>query len=238
MPAATPFRTVWFDCDSTLSAVEGIDELALDAAAGVRDEVAALTLAAMEGRVPLAEVYPRRLALLRPDRRAVEALGRRYVDRIVPHATLVVDALQSQGKRVGVVSGGLLPAVRHVAQALGIADADVHGVDVRFAPDGAYLDFDRQSPLWRNGGKPAFLRARPARERPLAFVGDGITDLEAAPAAELFVGFGGVAVRARVRAEAACFILDLRELLPILLTADELQALARHPRLGRLLRTP
>ena len=40
------FRTVLFDCDSTLSAIEGIDELAVHC----RDEVEQLTDAAMRGR--------------------------------------------------------------------------------------------------------------------------------------------------------------------------------------------
>ena len=46
------FRTVIFDCDSTLSAIEGIDELAVDC----REDVERLTDAAMRGRIPLEEV--------------------------------------------------------------------------------------------------------------------------------------------------------------------------------------
>ena len=67
-PATTPgqpilrFRTVVFDCDSTLSAIEGIDELAGEH----RSAVTELTEAAMRGEVPLQDVYGRRLALIRP----------------------------------------------------------------------------------------------------------------------------------------------------------------------------
>jgi hypothetical protein len=63
------YRTVIFDCDSTLSALEGIEELASDH----RREVETLTDAAMRGEVPLDEVYGRRLELIRPTRQAVEA---------------------------------------------------------------------------------------------------------------------------------------------------------------------
>jgi len=63
------FRTVLFDCDSTLSAIEGIDELAVHC----RDDVEQLTDAAMRGRIPLEEVYGRRLRLVQPTRAAVEA---------------------------------------------------------------------------------------------------------------------------------------------------------------------
>ena len=57
-----PFDTVVFDCDSTLSAVEGIDELAGDHSA----EVSELTRRAMDGEVPLDQVYGRRLEMIHP----------------------------------------------------------------------------------------------------------------------------------------------------------------------------
>ena len=67
----SPFRTFMFDCDSTLSRVEGIDEIARG-----RKDVADLTKAAMDGAVPLDQVYGKRLELVRPSR---AELGR--VDR-------------------------------------------------------------------------------------------------------------------------------------------------------------
>ena len=57
-----PFRTVLFDCDSTLSTIEGIEELA----AANRPEIVALTEAAMRGEVPLETVYAKRLELVQP----------------------------------------------------------------------------------------------------------------------------------------------------------------------------
>ncbi|MGZ8868425.1 MAG: HAD-IB family phosphatase, partial [Thermoanaerobaculia bacterium] len=52
-----------------------------------------------------------------------------------------------------------------------------------------------------------------------AFVGDGVSDLETKPAVDLFIGFGGVAVRDRVRDEADTFVEEtsLRAVLPYLL---------------------
>ena len=61
-----PYGTLVFDCDSTLSELEGVDELC--AIVGVeRAEVEALTHRAMAGELPLEEVYGARLELLRPD---------------------------------------------------------------------------------------------------------------------------------------------------------------------------
>ena len=55
------FDIICFDCDSTLSKIEGIDELAKNV--GLGEELAELTNAAMNGIVPLEAVYekPRKL---------------------------------------------------------------------------------------------------------------------------------------------------------------------------------
>ena len=52
-----------------------------------------------------------------------------------------------------------------------------------------------------------------------ALIGDGVSDLEAKPAVDLFIGFGGVARRARVEENADVFITEprLTALLPYLI---------------------
>ncbi len=199
------FGTVIFDCDSTLSTVEGIDELA----AG-RPEITALTDAAMRGEVPLEEVYGRRLAVVRPDRARVEALGAQYVATLVPGARATVAALCAAGVRVRVVSGGVRPAVLALARALGLNDEDVAAVELRFAPDGSYAGYDEASPLARSGGKTVVIRAwRPELPGPVLLVGDGMTDLEARPAVDAFAAFTGVAARAPVVAGADYVVADM-----------------------------
>ncbi len=189
------YEHVVFDCDSTLSAMEGIDELCDALPRAAAEEVQALTNAAMEGALPLEEVYERRLAIVRPSAADLEAIGRRYVERLVPGAREVVATLREHDIEVGIVSGGLLPAVRVLARELALPDGAVEAVDVTFATDGSYLDFDHASPLWRNHGKVDVLAALRARRSPLLFVGDGVTDLEAKDVVDCFAGFGGVARR-------------------------------------------
>ena len=221
-----PYGTIVFDCDSTLSAIEGIEELAHGQA-----EIARLTRAAMEGRVPLHEVYGRRLALVRPGRADLERVGGRYVETLLPNAVRCVAALQALGKRVCIVSGGLLPAVAHAAAALGVPAALTFAVDVRFDASGAYAGFDEHSPLARAGGKIEVVRGlRRAGER-LALVGDGATDLEAAPEVERFIAFGGVAHHPRVleAARVRCLDPDFRSLLPLLLSPEEIATLRERP---------
>lgn len=229
--AGPPYGTVAFDCDSTLSAIEGIDELARLVPGGERlaGEVAALTARAMSGEVPLEEVYGRRLALLRPDRAALEALGALYVERRLPHGQALVAALRALDKRVCIVSGGLLQPVLALAEQLGVEPEEVHAVEAFLDRAGAWVGYDEDSPCARAGGKLAVLRALSSTDRGggVALVGDGATDLEAAPAVRRFVAFGGVERRAAVFEHAAvtCSSPDLAALVPLLLAPDELERL-------------
>lgn len=212
--AGPPFRSVIFDCDSTLSALEGIETLSRYH----REELERLTAASMAGEIPLDEVYGRRLELARPDRAAVEALGRAYIGAMVPGAREVVAALLQHDVDVRVLSGGLLPAVRTLAAELGIPGENVAAVPVHFHDDGAYAGFEPAAPA-RAGGKLEVVRGwLPALPRPVMLVGDGATDLEARPAVDLFVAFAGVADRPGVTA-AADVVVRSRSLAPVLALA-------------------
>ncbi|MBL8752298.1 MAG: haloacid dehalogenase, partial [Planctomycetes bacterium] len=185
----------------------------------------------MAGTRPLAEVYESRLRLLAPRREQLDAVGELYVRRLVPDAKVVVQALQFLGKSVGILSGGLLLPVQHVADHLGIPRGTVHAVPVLFTPDGRYVDFDRSSPLWRNGGKVELVRSLPATLRPMAFVGDGFTDAETRGHVARFIGYGGVVVRPPVRDRADVFVTEpsLGAILPHVLTPVERTRLAADP---------
>jgi len=130
--APPPYRTLVFDCDSTLSAIEGIDELARE---NVR-AIAELTDRAMRGELALEDVYERRLEIVRPTRAALDAVGRLYVERVLPNARELVAAAHALGKRVCIVSGGLEPAVRALADDLGLGAGDVLSVALPFDAPG------------------------------------------------------------------------------------------------------
>ena len=208
------FRCVLFDCDSTLSAIEGIDELAREHKA----EIERLTELAMRGELPLEAVYGRRLAIIRPSRAEVARVGALYVERLVAGARETVQALHEAGIEVRIVSGGLLPAVLHVGRALDIDDALVFAVDVAFDEDGGYAGFDETSPLARQGGKAALIGSWTDLPRPAMLVGDGATDLEAKEVVDRFVAFAGVEARAAVVA-GGDDVVHAASLLPVLALA-------------------
>lgn len=235
--APPPYATIVFDVDSTLSAIEGIDELA--EAAGMRKEVAALTNRAMRGEIPLESVYKGRLDSIRPSKAAIDKLGKKYVKRALPHARELVRALNRLKKRVCIVSGALEPAVRVLAEHLDIPLSGVFAVPIRHDAAGNYAGYDESSPLARSGGKIAFVRRLAEAEKGgLALVGDGITDLEAAAHASRFIAFGGVVQRPPVfeAARITCTKNDLAALVPLLCSPAEIVKLEAASSLASLVR--
>lgn len=211
------FDIICFDCDSTLSEIEGIDVLAERAGCGV--EMAALTNAAMNGEVSLESVYAQRLNLIKPDRQAIEWLAELYIERMVQGVEEVFQQLHSQGRAVHIISGGLKEAIIPLAEKLKVDASHVHAVEVLYTSKGDYQDFNRQSPLARNGGKAEICSQLKSTDLKLAIIGDGNTDMEAKKAGAFCIGFGGVVAREIVREQADVFIEspDLQAILPYLL---------------------
>lgn len=232
------FTFIFFDCDSTLSTVEGIDELARRH--GKFDEIKRLTDAAMQGEVHLQSVYDRRLQLLRPTRAEIRALEQCYRKNLVPDTQAVLQALQAVHKQVFIVSGGLLSAVRPFGMWLGVPAANIRAVELHYnSLSGQWWNFERdrwgqppdvefltvkETPLTESHGKAdvvrELLRGRQGRA---LLIGDGVSDLAAAPAVDIIVGFGGVVARPKVMADAHVCIHEnsLAPLLPLALSHRE-----------------
>lgn len=195
------FRSIAFDLDSTLSALEGIDWLAARRGPVVAAEVAELTRKAMEGELPLDELYGRRLDLVRPTREEIIALGAAYVDAMIPGARSAVGRFRSAGLRLVIVSGGLREAILPLAVTLGFAPGEVHAVGIRHDLEGNYAGWETTSPLATPNGKGAVLRAL-ALPAPLLGVGDGTTDLAMRDAGATVAAFIGVVRRENVVRQA------------------------------------
>jgi phosphoserine phosphatase len=203
-------QTVCFDVDSTLSPDEGIDVLA--AHAGVGDEVAALTRAAMGGAQRFEDAIAARLALIRPTPSQIEACLAAHPPRLTEGAASLVKALQRRGVEVHLVSGGFEPFVMPLAEELGVPAKRVHANRFVFGETRATLD--PTSPTSASGGKAVAMQRLldAGARRPLVMVGDGATDMEARPPADLAIGFGGVVVRPAVQASADWFVHSFAEL--------------------------
>lgn len=209
------FRSVVFDVDSTLSALEGIDWLAARRGPEVAAESEALTARAMAGELPIEAVYTRRLSRIRPTAAELADLGAAYIEHVQPGARELVAALHAAGTRVYLVSGGLRVSILPLAAHLGVAPIRVHAVELSPAADGTWSLLDGEQPLATQRGKPHIVRSL-ALQPPIAMIGDGSTDAAVRSVADVtFIAYTGVAVRPHVVAQAA-------------LQADSCVALARH----------
>jgi len=207
------YRLVFFDVDSTLVTIEGIDVVA-----GGDPEIAKLTDAAMNGEIPLDEVYAKRLEAIRPSRETIAQLAATYEQSLVEGARTTIAALQENAVVIHLVTAGIEQAILPLADALRIPRRNVHAVALTFDANGAYENFDRRSFLTRSGGKELVVRDVRARSHgKAAFVGDGVSDLEAKPAVDLFIGFGGVVVRPRVKENADRYVTRFEDVLQHLL---------------------
>ena len=198
------FSIICFDCDSTLSKIEGIDELGRQS--GMFDELVALTNAAMNGELALEQVYGKRLELIKPDKAQMDSLAELYISEMVEGVEEVFNTLLAQGKQVHIISGGIRQAILPLAEKLGLPADHVHAVDVLFNDDGTYNDFDQQSPLAKTEGKAIVCKQLLNGNASIVMIGDGKTDLEAKNAGATVIGFGGVAERAIVVEQADVFV--------------------------------
>ena len=212
----TALKLICFDCDSTLSAIEGIDELARLRGPEVFARVEEETREAMDGKIPVEAIFGRRLAVIRPQQADMAVVGRQYIEQIEPTALATVTQLKAAGWTPLIMSGGFRPIIAPLAAYLGIAR--IEAVDLYFDAAGHYTGYDEKFPTTRSGGKPEIMRALKAELRPsrLVMVGDGASDLETKPEVDLFVGFGRYVERPKVKAGATAFIHSLAELIPLL----------------------
>jgi len=113
------FKLIGFDMDSTLINIECVDEIA--AAAGKKDEVAAITEAAMRGEIAdYKESLRQRVALLKgvPVKHLEDVYAQRL--QLNPGATELVNACKAAGLKVLLVSGGFTFFTERVRERLGV----------------------------------------------------------------------------------------------------------------------
>jgi phosphoserine phosphatase len=177
---------VVLDVDSTLVQAEVVDLLAAEA--GVSAEVAAITEAAMAGRLDFADALRHRVALLAGLDAGVLDVVRAALP-LTPGARTLVRTLLRLGFDIALVSGGFEEVIGPVAADLGISRVAANRLEVQAGRLTGRLD----GPVLDRAGKAAALR-RFARESGLPLertvaVGDGANDLDMLEVAGLGIAF-------------------------------------------------
>lgn len=189
-------RLIVADMDSTMITIECIDELA--DYAGIKEEIAKVTEAAMRGELDFEGALKSRVRLLKG--LEASAIDRCYEERVrlMPGARTLIQTMKAHGARTVLVSGGFTVFAERVAAAIGFdrSVSNVLGID-RDKLDGTVAE-----PIVGSATKKATLLEEMARanlpvETTLA-IGDGANDIPMIEAAGL-----GVAFRAKPKTAAA-----------------------------------
>ena len=191
-----------------------------------------LTANAMQGGVPLEEVYGLRLNAIRPRREEVDALSRAYVEALAPGAVETIERLRRLGVQVVLVSGGLRHALLRMALQLGLSPGDVHAVALRFDAGGAYQGYDTASPMTTSDGKRRMVDNLEPRRTVLA-VGDGATDLAMRDVVDLFAAYTGFITRPNVVERADVVVASFAELERLVFSPPDPAIRGAHDRTRR-----
>jgi len=175
---------IFFDCDSTLTSIEGLDYLAKKK--GLESQISQITRLGMEGKITFKQSFSQRINLLKPSRSDVKDLGLIYLKHLSPNVELLFTELSERNIQVYIVSGGLKLALDAFASILPIAKNHIYGIDLHFKKNGCFQGFETNSPLLQPRGKVLVVKqiltelSKNYSENSFetAFVGDGITDLE------------------------------------------------------------
>ncbi len=189
-------RLVCLDMDSTLIEAEVIDELAK--AAGVGEQVASITEAAMRGELDFKQSFAERVRLLEGLDESVLAEIAAQLP-ITEGAERLIETLRKLGYKTAILSGGFTYFGQYLKQRLGIDyvfanELDIVNGKVTGEVAGDIVDGQRKAELLRELAE----REKISLEQVVA-VGDGANDLPMLSIAGL-----GIAFRAKpvVRAEA------------------------------------
>jgi len=179
-------QLVVFDMDSTLIDAEVIDELAI--AAGVGDQVAAITEAAMRGEVDFKQSFVQRLALLEG---LSESVLQTVADclRLNDGAEYLLKSLKQLGFKTAIVSGGFTFFGRHLQAKLGVDyvyanELNIAGGVVTGKVAGDIIDGQRKAEILIEIARELGL----SLEQVIA-VGDGANDLPMLNIAGLGIAF-------------------------------------------------
>ncbi|KAK3103388.1 hypothetical protein FSP39_018884 [Pinctada imbricata] len=204
---------VCFDVDSTVMQDEALDELAKFC--GVGKEVQEWTNKAMGGGVTFRVALTERLNIVQPSHQNLKEFISSHKLCFTPGIKELVSALQQRNVSVFLVSGGFQSIIEPAAKQLNIPKQNIYANRLKFYYNGQYAGFDENQPTSSSGGKTEVAKLLKEKHgfQNLIFIGDGITDMEACPPADAFIGFGGNVERSSVRENSAWFVKHFKELL-------------------------
>lgn len=172
----------------------------------------------MGGRMTFRTSLEKRLNVLQPSLDVLKKFLKHHKFTLSPGVKDLIQILHARRVCVFLVSGGFHGFIQPLAALLGIPSNQVYANKMLFDVYGNYAGFDKSQPTSEQGGKPAVVKLLKKEYgfRNVVMIGDGATDMEAAPPADAFIGYGGNVVRPAVKSGASWFVTDFNELIDVL----------------------
>jgi D-3-phosphoglycerate dehydrogenase / 2-oxoglutarate reductase len=171
------------DFDSTITKVEGLDQLAAIALAQSPDgdkvvqQIKELTDAGMNGELSLSESLSKRMSLLNANKKHVEALVDFLFDHITDSFERNKKFLTEYADQILVVSSGFKDFIVPIIEHLGLKPENVYANTFLYNEQGDITGVDQTNVLSQTGGKINLVKSLNL-DAHVSVIGDGFTDYE------------------------------------------------------------
>jgi D-3-phosphoglycerate dehydrogenase / 2-oxoglutarate reductase len=171
------------DFDSTITKVEGLDQLAVISLKGnpdgdrIANEIKNLTDLGMNGEISYSEALQKRIALLKANKKHIDVLIEFLSENITDSFERNKPFLQQYADNIIVISGGFKEFIDPVIAQLGLKIENVYANTFVFDANGDIIGVDENNPLAKSGGKIKLLESLDL-DGHISVIGDGYTDYE------------------------------------------------------------
>ena len=171
------------DFDSTITKVEGLDQLAAIALAQSPDgdkivqQIKELTDAGMNGELSLSESLSKRMSLLNANKKHLATLVEFLLENISESFERNKKFLQEYADQILVVSSGFKDFIVPVIEHLGLKPENVYANTFEYNEKGDIIGVDNSNVLSQTGGKINLVKSLNL-DAHVSVIGDGFTDYE------------------------------------------------------------
>lgn len=217
----TPEKSIFIlDFDSTITKVEGLDELASIALAKSPDgaskikKIKEITDLGMSGDLSFSEALEQRIALLTANKSDIETLIKFLKKNISNSFLRNKSFLKEYSNQIIVVSSGFKEFIIPIVESLGLKAVNVYANTFEFDKEGNITGVDNTNVLAHTGGKISLVKSLNLKGH-ISVIGDGFTDFEIKQSglADRFYAFTENVEREQVMNKADFVIKSLDEFL-------------------------
>jgi D-3-phosphoglycerate dehydrogenase len=171
------------DFDSTITQVEGLDELAAIALKSDPSgeakvaKIKELTDLGMAGELSFSESLSQRLALLNANKSHVDILIEFLKGKVTESFLRNRQFLTEYADKIIIISSGFKDFIVPVAEYLGLKPENVYANTFKYDANGEIIGIDEENPLSKTGGKIEIVKFLNL-EGHVSVIGDGYTDYE------------------------------------------------------------